>query len=95
MVTRIAVMGATGYTALELLKLLRRHPEVEIVALTSRQESRPHISEVHSELRGALDLHLEPLDERALHLKVPQDDDGHDEGQPRVHAAQGVEDDRE
>ncbi|MCH2371799.1 MAG: N-acetyl-gamma-glutamyl-phosphate reductase [Pirellulales bacterium] len=70
MVTRIAVMGATGYTALELLKLLRRHPEVEIVALTSRQESRPHISEVHSELRGALDLHLEPLDVEMLVGKV-------------------------
>lgn len=70
MVTRIAVMGATGYTALELLKLLLRHPEVEIVALTSRQEDRPHVSEVHPELRGCLDLHLETLDVEALVEKV-------------------------
>ena len=70
MVTRIAVMGATGYTALELLKLLLRHPEVEIVALTSRQESRPHVNEVHPELRGSMDLHLEPLDVKMLVGKV-------------------------
>jgi N-acetyl-gamma-glutamyl-phosphate reductase len=29
---RVAVLGATGYSALELLKILLRHPEVEIVA---------------------------------------------------------------
>ena len=59
MASRIAVMGATGYTALELLKLLVRHPEAEIVSLTTRQENRPHVSDVHPELRGRLDLHLE------------------------------------
>ncbi len=62
MATRIAVMGATGYTALELLKLLVRHPHAEIVALTTRQEGRPHVGEVHPELRGRLDLHLQTLD---------------------------------
>jgi len=33
--TRIAILGATGYTALELIKLLLRHPHAEIVALTA------------------------------------------------------------
>ena len=32
MISKVAVMGATGYTALELLKLLVRHPNAEIVA---------------------------------------------------------------
>ena len=41
---RVGIVGATGYTALELIKILLRHPEVEIVALTSRQEGRPHVS---------------------------------------------------
>jgi len=38
---KVAVLGATGYTALELLKILLRHPEVEIVAVTSRQDGNP------------------------------------------------------
>ena len=70
MASRIAVMGATGYTALELLKLLVRHPEAEIVSLTTRQENRPHVSDVHPELRGRLDLHLETLDLEKLASSV-------------------------
>ncbi len=70
MASRIAVMGATGYTALELLKLLVRHPEAEIVSLTTRQENRPHVSDVHPELRGRLDLHLEILDLEKLAASV-------------------------
>lgn len=58
---RAAILGGTGYTALELIKLLLRHPNVEITALTSRQESRPHVSEVHPSLYGRLDLRLEDL----------------------------------
>ncbi|RLA86692.1 MAG: N-acetyl-gamma-glutamyl-phosphate reductase [Deltaproteobacteria bacterium] len=34
---KVAVVGASGYTGLELLRLLARHPEVEIVAVTSRE----------------------------------------------------------
>jgi len=40
--TRIAILGATGYTALELIKI-SSHPS-EIVAVTSRQEGNPDIS---------------------------------------------------
>ena len=58
---RIAILGATGYTARELLALLLRHPEVEICALTTRQETQPHVAEVHPSLRGRLDLRLENL----------------------------------
>ena len=59
--TRIAILGATGYTALELLKILARHPHVEVTALTTRQETRPHISEVHPALTGQYDLECEAL----------------------------------
>ena len=59
--TRVAVVGATGYTAYELLRLLVRHPHVEIVALTSRSDHR-NVAEVHPALDGQLDVQLEDLD---------------------------------
>ncbi len=58
---RVGIIGATGYTGLELIKLLLHHPEVEIVALTSRQEGQPSIAEVHPQLTGRLDLRLENI----------------------------------
>lgn len=58
---RVGILGATGYTALELIKLLLRHPQAKITVLTSRQEGRPHVSTVHPQLSGRLDLHLEDL----------------------------------
>lgn len=58
---RVAILGATGYTARELLELLLRHPEVEVTALGTRQEDRPHLADVHPALRGRLDLCLENL----------------------------------
>jgi len=57
----VAVLGATGYTALELIKILLRHPEVKIVAATSRQQGQTPVSSVHPSLVGRLDLSLEDL----------------------------------
>lgn len=59
---RIGIVGATGYTALELLKILLKHPQVEVTQLTSRDEETPHLDAVHPALRGQLDLNLIPLD---------------------------------
>jgi N-acetyl-gamma-glutamyl-phosphate reductase len=59
--TRVAILGATGYSALELIKLLLRHPEVEITAVTSRQEGNPPIAMVHPSLAGRTDLRCEDL----------------------------------
>lgn len=67
---QVGILGATGYTALELLKLLLRHPEVEITTLTSRQEGRPHLATIHPELTGRLDLHLDDLAPQAIAAKV-------------------------
>ena len=63
--TRVAIVGATGYTAYELLRILLRHPQAEVVALTSRTDHRP-VGEVHPALDGRLDLSLEPLDAEAV-----------------------------
>ena len=57
----VAVLGATGYTALEAIKILLRHPEAKITAVTSRQEGSPPISTVHPSLVGRLELPLEDL----------------------------------
>jgi N-acetyl-gamma-glutamyl-phosphate reductase len=63
---KAAILGATGYTALELIQLLLRHPRVEILQLTSRQDDRPHISAIHPRLTGKLDLRISPADPRSL-----------------------------
>jgi len=58
--TTTAILGATGYTALELIKILLRHPGVEITALTSREETAP-TDRVHPSLSGRLSLPFENL----------------------------------
>lgn len=58
---RVAILGATGYTALELIRILLRNPEVQITAATTRQEGSPHISSIHQSLSGRLDLCCEDL----------------------------------
>jgi N-acetyl-gamma-glutamyl-phosphate reductase len=63
---RIGILGATGYTALELIKLLLRHPGAKIEVLTSRQEGRPHVSAIHPSLTGRLDLCLEDIGPEAV-----------------------------
>ena len=60
MLKKIAILGATGYTALELIKILLRHPHAEITALTSREDTRA-VGAVHQSLAGRLDLSLENL----------------------------------
>jgi N-acetyl-gamma-glutamyl-phosphate reductase len=58
---RVAILGATGYTALELIRILLRNPEVQITAATTRQTGSPHISTIHQSLSGRLDLCCEDL----------------------------------
>jgi len=58
--TRVAILGGTGYTALELIRILLRHPQVQITAVTSRTETG-HVGQVHPSLYGRLDLRLENL----------------------------------
>jgi N-acetyl-gamma-glutamyl-phosphate reductase len=60
--TKVAILGGTGYTALELIKILLRHPAVEIVAVTSRQEETPLLAEVHPSLTNRTSLRCERLD---------------------------------
>jgi N-acetyl-gamma-glutamyl-phosphate reductase len=59
--TKIAIVGGAGYTALELIKILLRHPEAELTAISDLQEGRPHVAMVHPSLTGRIDLRLEVL----------------------------------
>jgi N-acetyl-gamma-glutamyl-phosphate reductase len=59
---KVAILGGSGYTALELIQILLRHPGVAIAAVTSRQEGTPRVDELHPRLTGRLDLRCESLD---------------------------------
>jgi len=67
--TKIAILGGSGYTAVELIKILLRHPAAEIVAITSRDEATPLISEQHPSLARRLDLRCEVFDADKLKAK--------------------------
>ena len=59
---RAGVLGPTGYAGLELIRLLLRHPEADIVYLGSRREERPHIAEIWPTLSGLIDMRCAGLD---------------------------------
>jgi len=59
---KAAVVGATGYTGVELVRLLAGHPEVELVQLTSESYRGQKISEVYPSLDGWAELVCETLD---------------------------------
>ncbi len=50
---KTAIVGASGYSGMELLRLLLRHPGVELTAVTSRQEAGKALAEVFPRFRGA------------------------------------------
>jgi N-acetyl-gamma-glutamyl-phosphate reductase len=53
---KIGVVGGTGYTGVELLRLLVLHPNAEIAVITSRQEAGTPVAAMFPNLRGRLDL---------------------------------------
>lgn len=53
---RVGIVGGTGYTGVELLRLLARHPEVELAAITSRGDAGRPVSDMFPSLRGHVDL---------------------------------------
>jgi N-acetyl-gamma-glutamyl-phosphate reductase len=60
--TNVAIVGASGYTGVELARLLISHPEAHVTCLTSRQYTGVPFSEVFPSMRGALDLKCDPVD---------------------------------
>ena len=63
---KVGIVGGTGYTGVELLRLLAQHPEVKIVAITSRTEAGMPVAEMFPSLRGRVDLKFTTPDEAKL-----------------------------
>lgn len=53
---KVGIVGSTGYTGVELLRILVVHPDVELVAITSRSEAGRPVADLFPNLRGYLDL---------------------------------------
>lgn len=56
---KVGIVGGTGYTGVELLRLLAQHPSVEVVTITSRGEAGLPVSTMFPNLRGWIDLAFE------------------------------------
>jgi len=53
---KAGIVGGTGYTGVELLRLLAQHPNVELKAITSRKEAGKAVSAIFPSLRGRVDM---------------------------------------
>ena len=62
---RVAIIGATGYTSLETIRWLLKHPVAKITYLASRRQEQP-ISELFPELLGRIHLPIAPFDAHAI-----------------------------
>ena len=53
---KVGIVGGTGYTGVELLRILVNHPEVELKVITSRSEAGMPVADMYPSLRGHTDL---------------------------------------
>ncbi|MCX0338370.1 N-acetyl-gamma-glutamyl-phosphate reductase [Acinetobacter radioresistens] len=65
-VISVGIVGGTGYTGVELLRLLLRHPDVQVSVLTSRTEAGKRVDDMFPSLRGYTDLQFSDLDMNVL-----------------------------
>ncbi|MDF1693798.1 MAG: N-acetyl-gamma-glutamyl-phosphate reductase [Zhongshania sp.] len=63
---KVGIVGGTGYTGVELLRLLSTHVEAEVAMITSRAEDGVAVDELFPSLRGAMDLRFSTPDVEAL-----------------------------
>lgn len=62
----VGIVGGTGYTGVELVRMLSQHPEVSLKTITSRAEAGKKISSLYPSLRGHADIEFQKPDEAAL-----------------------------
>jgi N-acetyl-gamma-glutamyl-phosphate reductase len=65
-VIKVGIVGGTGYTGVELLRLLAPHAQVELVTITSRAESGRRVDDLFPNLRGHCDLQFSSPNIEAL-----------------------------
>ncbi|MBL8282226.1 N-acetyl-gamma-glutamyl-phosphate reductase [Acinetobacter junii] len=61
-VISVGIVGGTGYTGVELLRLLLRHPQARVDVLTSRTEAGKRVADMFPSLRGHTELEFSDLD---------------------------------
>jgi N-acetyl-gamma-glutamyl-phosphate reductase len=66
MTIKAGIVGGTGYTGVELLRLLAQHPQVELKAITSRKEAGTPVARMFPSLRGRVELAFTEPSARAL-----------------------------
>ncbi len=66
----VAVVGASGYTGIELVRILVNHPQVRLTCLTSRQHAGKSFSEVFPSVAGIADLVCDPIDVDLINSKA-------------------------
>jgi N-acetyl-gamma-glutamyl-phosphate reductase len=67
---RVAVIGGSGYTGVELLRLLSQHPQVQLAAITSEQSAGKDVGQVFPSLQNRVSLVYEALDVTAISQKA-------------------------
>lgn len=63
---KVGIIGGTGYTGVELLRLLARHPEIQLSVITSRAEAGKKVADLFPSLRGFVDLAFTGPDAKTL-----------------------------
>jgi N-acetyl-gamma-glutamyl-phosphate reductase len=53
---KVGIVGGTGYTGVELLRLLAQHPHARLTAITSRKDAGTRVADMFPSLRGRIDL---------------------------------------
>lgn len=66
MTIKAGIVGGTGYTGVELLRLLAQHPQVELKAITSRKEAGTPVARMFPSLRRRVELAFTEPSARAL-----------------------------
>lgn len=80
---KVSILGATGYTGSELLRILYNHPKAEVVHVTSESHTGEKIQDFFPHLRGCYDMTLESLSDLR---RIGKDSDFVFIGMPAGHA---------
>lgn len=93
-VMKVSIIGATGYTGAELLRILANHPQVEIATITSESHTGTLITDIYPHLTGIYDKKLTSMtdieqfaDSKAVFIGLPH---GHAMGIGRQLAEKGI-----
>ncbi len=70
---KAGIVGGTGYTGVELIRLLSAHPQVELLWMTSRSEAGTAVADIFPSLRGVTDLVYQDFGEDSLSMMKTAD----------------------